>query len=55
MKLEYFVIKEEVYKQRMFIEHVQTEFMIVDSLTKGLQPRTFKKHVQRIGLGFPFE
>jgi hypothetical protein len=25
--------------------------MIADPLTKGLQPRQFKEHVQRMGLG----
>ena len=28
--------------------------MIVDPLTKGLQPKTFKEHVHKIGLGHPF-
>ena len=31
----------------MSIEHIRTGLMIADLLTKGLQPKTFKEHVQR--------
>ena len=51
MELKYFVIKEEVQKHRVCIEHIRTDLMIVDPLTKGSQPKTFKEHVHRIGLG----
>ncbi|XP_016172709.1 uncharacterized protein LOC107615109 [Arachis ipaensis] len=51
MEIKYFGIKEEVRKQRVSIEHVRTELMIADPLTKGLQPKTFKEHVHRMGLG----
>ena len=50
MQLKYFV-KEEVQKQRVCIEHIRTDLMIADPLTKGLQPKTFKKHVHKMGLG----
>jgi len=33
------------------IEHVSTELMIVDPLTKGMPPKNFKDHVVRMGLG----
>lgn len=29
----------------MSIEHISTNFMITNSLTKGLPPKTFNKHV----------
>ena len=50
MKLKYFVIKEEVQKQRISIEHISTNFMIIDPLTKGLPPRTFIEHVENMGI-----
>lgn len=51
MELKYLVVKDEVQKQRVSIMHIRTELMIADPLTKGLQPRQFKEHVQRMGLG----
>lgn len=39
MELKYFYIKEEVRKQRVFIEHVIIGLMIFDALTKGLQSK----------------
>ena len=41
MKLKYFVVKEEVQKHRVSIEHISTNVMIVDPLTKGLLPKVF--------------
>ena len=35
MELKYFVIKEEVQKHRVSIEHISTDFMIIDPLMKG--------------------
>ena len=51
MELKYFAVKEEVQKQRVCIEHIRTDLMIADPLTKGLQPKTFKEHVHKMGLG----
>ena len=51
MELKYFVVKEEVQKHRVCIEHIRTDLIITDPLTKGLQPKTFKEHVHRMGLG----
>ena len=50
MELKYFAVKEEVQKQRVSIEHIRTELMIADPLTKGLPPKTFNDHVSRMGL-----
>jgi len=55
MELKYFAVKKEVQKQIVFIEHIRTDLMIVDPLTKGLPLKTFKEHVHRMGLGCPFE
>ena len=51
MELKYFVVKEEVQKHRACIEHIRTDLMITNPLNKGLQPKTFKKHVHRTSLG----
>ena len=50
MKLKYFAVKEEVQKQRVSIEHISTNLMIVDPLTKRLPPKTFTGHVERMGI-----
>lgn len=36
MELKYFAVKEEVKKQRVSIQHIRTDLLIADSLTKGL-------------------
>ena len=51
IELKYFVVKEEIQKQRVSIQHISTELMIADPLTKGLQPKLFKEHVIRMGFG----
>ena len=50
MELKYFAVKEEIQKQRVSVEHISTNLMIVDPLTKGLPPKTFTGHVERMGL-----
>ena len=50
MKLKYFVVKEEVQKHRVSIEHISTNLMIVDPLTKGLSPKVFTGHVVNMGI-----
>ena len=50
MKLKYFVVKEEVQKQRVSIEHISTNLMIVDPLNKGLPPKTFIEHVESMDI-----
>ena len=50
MKLRYFFVKEEVQKQRVSIEHISTNLMIVDLLTTRLSPKTFIKHVDNMGI-----
>jgi len=50
MDLKYFVVKEEVQKHRVSIEHISTDLMIVDPLTKGLPPKTSTGHVVNMGI-----
>jgi len=50
MELKYFVVKEEVQKQRVSIEHNSINFMISDPLTKELTPKTFIEHVESMNV-----
>ena len=34
----------------MSIEHINTDFMLIDSLTKGLPPKTFSGHVENMSI-----
>ena len=45
MELKYLTIKEEIQKQRVSTEHISTQLMIADLLTKGIPPKIFKEHV----------
>ena len=49
MELKYLIVKEEVRKQ-VSIKYISTQLMIVDPLTRGLPPKTFKEHVDLMGL-----
>ncbi|PON66928.1 Bulb-type lectin domain containing protein [Trema orientale] len=49
--IKYLAIRERVKEKIVVIEHVTTELMIVDPLTKGMPPLKLKDHVERIGLG----
>ena len=50
MELKYFVVKEEVQKHRVSIEHISTYLMIADPLTTRLPPKTFTGHVVNMGI-----
>ena len=50
MEIKYLSVKEEVQKQRVSIEHISTNLMIANPLTKGLPPKTFNEHVERMGI-----
>ncbi|XP_057981118.1 secreted RxLR effector protein 161-like [Malania oleifera] len=50
MKLKYLAVKEEVRKQTVLIEHIRTELMMADPLTKGLTQKAFKEHADHMGL-----
>ncbi|XP_074301506.1 secreted RxLR effector protein 161-like [Silene latifolia] len=49
--IKYLAIKERVQKKKVIIEHISTELMIADPLTKGMSIKTFKDHVVRMRLG----
>ena len=50
--IKYLAIRECVKEKKVVIEHVNTELMIDDPLTKGMPPQKFKDHVDRMRLGF---
>ncbi|RVX07413.1 Retrovirus-related Pol polyprotein from transposon TNT 1-94 [Vitis vinifera] len=48
--IKYLAIRECVKEKKVVIEHISTELMIVDPLTKGMPPLKFKDHVVNMGL-----
>ena len=49
--IKYLAIRKRVKELKVVIEHISTEFMIVDPLTKGMSPKYFKDHVVQMRLG----
>ena len=49
--IKYLALRERVKEKTVVIEHVSTELMIVDPLTKGMPPLKLRDHVDRLGLG----
>ena len=47
----YLAIRERVKELKVVIEHISTELMIADPLTKGMPPKYFKDNVVQMGLG----
>ena len=43
--IKFLVVKERVQNNELCIEHIGTDSMIADSLTKGLSPKQFHEHV----------
>ena len=46
--IKYLAIREYVKEKKVVIEHISTELMIADPLTKGMPPFKFKDHVERM-------
>ena len=49
--IKYLALRERVKELKVVIEHISTELMIVDPLTKGMPPKYFKDRVIQMGLG----
>ena len=49
--IKYLAIRERVKENKVVIQHISTELMIADPMTKGLPPHKFKDHVENMGLG----
>ena len=43
-------VKDKVRDHAISLEHVSTKKMLVNSLTKGLQPNVFREHLTGMGL-----
>lgn len=50
MKLKYFAVKKVIHKHKVSMEHISTNLMIVDPLTKGLQSKVFGGHVENVSI-----
>jgi len=50
INIKYLAIRERVKDKKVIIEHMSTELMITDPLTKGMPPFKFKDHVERMRL-----
>ena len=48
--IKYYVVKDKVRDHVISLEHIRTEKMLVDQLTKGLPPNVFREHVTGMGL-----
>ena len=55
MEVKYLTIKEKVQNGDVAVEHISTDDMIVDPLTKGLRPCVFYRHVINMGLGVSWD
>ncbi|KAH0693189.1 hypothetical protein KY285_020286 [Solanum tuberosum] len=42
MELQYFIVKEEIQKQRVLLENIRVDLMIADPLTKAYNQRHLK-------------
>jgi len=49
--IKYLAIRERIKDKKVVIEHISTELMIANPLTKGMPLFKFKDHVDRRGLG----
>ena len=48
--MKYYVVKDKVRDHIISLEHISTEKMLADPLTKGLPPNVFREHVSDMGL-----
>ena len=44
------IVKERVQSGQLSIQHIRTNSMIVDSLTKGVPPKVFHEHTSHMGV-----
>ena len=52
INIKFLVVKERVQSGEIFIEHIRTNSMIADPLTKGLTPKVFHKHTASSVISF---
>ena len=45
--IKYLAVRERIKDQIIIIDHISTELMIADPLTKGMPPSKFKDRVEK--------
>jgi hypothetical protein len=50
IRIKFLVVREMVENNEIEVEHISTEEMTADPLTKGLRPVIFAKHVENMGI-----
>ena len=50
IEIKFLVVKERVQSQQVSIEHISTNSMLVDLLTKGLPLKVFHEHASHMGI-----
>ena len=48
--IKYYVVKDKVRDHVISLEHIRTEKMLADLLTKGLPPNMFRENLADMGL-----
>ena len=48
--IKYLAIRERILKNKVIIQHLSTECMLADPLTKGMPPVKFRDHIVNMGL-----
>ena len=48
--IKFYVVKEQVQDETICLEHIRTDKMLADPLTKGLPPKVFREHLAGMGL-----
>ncbi|KAL0410471.1 UNVERIFIED_CONTAM: Retrovirus-related Pol polyprotein from transposon TNT 1-94 [Sesamum latifolium] len=51
--IKFLVVREKVNKKETVIQHVRTELMVADPMTKALPANSYRNHVDRMGLVSP--
>ena len=55
INIKYFIVREKMKEHEVFIEHISTTLIIADSMTKALQAKQYKDHVDNMGLANSFD
>jgi hypothetical protein len=50
IEVKFYVVKDRIRDKTISLEHIGTQDMVADPLTKGLPPNVFKKHLAGMGL-----
>jgi len=48
--IKFYVVKEQVQDETIYLEHIRTDKMLADPHTKSLPPNVFREHLADMGL-----